>query len=298
MSTKLILAFLCLVVAVNAAQPKQWTNLKVHYSLNPLSKYYYQTQPRQVSALKANAWTNISNSDCTNGGKYNGFRYVESNENPGMALLFDVQGTVAGIQMILDRATIEANNNDFHFDKVPVYQPDTFNGKPVYVLTAYFVDPQTICTTGRSSSDLTTTGTGNILQVQNGPTPATLLLMPRNRTVAISQGWTKNQCFIGMGYHNFYRVENMQAQSCLETVPLFGLYDNNGDQIGFGFAATGKVVQNHFENPPRAAVELIVGADQVPPCLLDKADNPGLTTMHVFFTDLPQFYACILPSNP
>jgi len=292
MSPKLILVFLCFCVAVNARQQKQWTNLKVHFDVNLLSKYYYQTQPRQVTNTVANSWTNLSGDDCTNGGKYNGFRYVENAESLGMALLYDVQGTIAGIQMILDKPTIEANN-DYHFSAVPIYNPDTINGQDVYVLTAYFVDPSTICTTGRASSDLTSTGTGNILQVQNGTTPDNLLLMPRNRATAIAQGWSKNQCFIGMGYHNFYEVEHMADQNCLETVPLFGLYDNNGDQIGFGFAATGKVVQNHFENPPSTAVRLIVGPT-VPQCLLDKADNPGLTTMHVFFTDYPNLYACLL----
>ena len=73
----------------------------VHYSLNPFSKYYYQTQPRQLSAMKANSWTNLSGEDCTNGGKYNGFRYIENTETPGLALLYDVQGTIAGIQMIV-----------------------------------------------------------------------------------------------------------------------------------------------------------------------------------------------------
>jgi len=296
--SKLILAFLCLVVAVNAQQTK-WTNLKVHFDTNPFSKYYYQSQPRQVSAQKTNAWTNLSGNDCTNGGKYNGFRYVENSEDPGMVLLYDVQGTIAGIQMVLDKATLETNNN-YNFPAVPIYNPDTFNGQDVYVLTAYFVDPQTICSTGRASSDLTATGTGDILQVQNGPTPASLMLMPRDRPTAEAQGWSHNKCFVGMGYHNFFRVDRNDPLStvgpnnCTDTIPLFGLYDNKNNQIGFGFAATGKVVHNHFENPPSGAVKLIAGADKVPQCLLDKADNPGLTTMHVFFTDYPNLYGCIL----
>lgn len=245
--------------------------------------------------MNANDWTNISGNDCTNGGKYNGFRYIEKAETPGMALLFDVQGTIAGIQMILDKATIEANN-DYHFSAVPIYNPDTLNGQNVYVLTAYFVDPKTICTTGRANSDLTSTGTGTLLQVQNGTTPDSLLLMPRDRPTAIAQGWSTNKCFVGMGYHNFYKVGEMQDHKCLETIPLFGLYDDKCDQIGFGFAATGKVVQNHFENPSATAVKAIVG-DTTPKCLTDKADNPGLTTMHVYFTDRPNLYACVLPAN-
>jgi len=293
MSPKLVLVLLCMVAAgsVNADQQK-WTNLKVHFSTNPLSKYYYQTQPRTVSSLKASDWTNISGNDCTNGGKYNGFRYVENSES-GMALLFDSQGTIAGIQQILNKQEVQTNSA-FHYDKVPQYNPDTFNGQDVYVLTAYFVDPETICTSGRDASQLTSDGTGNLLQLQAGPTPVDLLEMPRARSEAIAQGWSKNKCFVGMGYHNFYKVEDMASTNCLEIVPYFGLYDNNGDQIGFGFASYGTAQSNHFEHPPSLAVKAIVGADQVPQCLLDGADKPGLSTMHVFFTDRPYLYACIL----
>jgi len=292
MSPRLILACLCLAVVAVSAE-KKWTNLKVHFSANPLSKYYYQTQPRLLSALKANKWTNLSGNDCTNGGKYNGFRYVENDEQ-GMALLFDVQGTIAGIQQILYKNQLSANNK-FSFDKVPAYNPDTLNGEEVYVITAYFVDPSTICTSGRSASDLNgASGTGTLTQIQTGPTPASLKVLPRQRAEAIAQSWTENKCFIGMGYHNFYNVESFAATNCSEIFPIFGLYDNNGDQIGFGFVAVGTSESKHFEHPPATAVKLIVGADKVPQCLLDTASSPGLSTMHVFFTNFPQTYACIL----
>jgi len=286
-----MLACICLAAVAVSAEQREWSNLKVHFSANLLSKYYYQSMPRQLSELKASKWTNLSGNDCANGGKYNGFRYVEKAEQ-GMALLFDAQGTIAGIQQILNKAQLTANNA-FKFDKVPAYNPDTLNGEDVFVITAYFVDPTTICTSGRSSSDLKASGTGTATQIQNGPTPADLKLLPRQRSEAIAQSWSVNKCFVGMGYHNFYKVESFAETNCLEIFPIFGLYDYNGDQIGFGFVAVGTSESNHFEHPPAAAVKLIVGTDMVPQCLLDTASNPGLSTMHVFFTNSPNTYACI-----
>jgi len=288
MAAKVFLALCLCVVAANATQ---WTNLKVHFDVNLFSKYYYQSMPRQTSEMKANSWVSLSGSDCTNNGKYNGFRFMDAGEQ-GMALLYDTQGTIAGIQQILNKAEIETNSR-FNYSGVPQYNPDTLNGVAVYVITAYFVDPDTICNGGRPSSDLTTTGTGTGIQIQSGPTPATLLEMPRNRADAISQGWTKNKCFVGMGNHNFYKVEDMAATNCLNIVPFFGLYDENDDQLGFGFAAYGTSTSNHFEHPPAAAVKLIVGSSQVPQCLLDAASNPGLSTMHVFFNNRPNLYTCL-----
>jgi len=281
-----------LYLAANVAAQQQWTNFKVHFDLNPFSGYYYKTMPRQVGAgTPASEYTNISGQDCTNGGKYNGFRFLDS--DGGLALLYDVQGTIAGIQQILKKSEVVPGNT-FNYDAVPEFQSDNVNGVDVYVATAYFVDPSTICTTGRTSDQLQTVGTGNVLQVQSGPTPASLRLMPRNRADAIAQGWTQDKCFVGMGYHNFFQVENMSSNNCDQIVPYFGLYDNNGDQIGFGFASTGKGNSNYFEHPTSGAVKLIVGADIVPQCLLDRADSPGLSTMHVFFTDNPNLYACVL----
>jgi len=72
----------------------------VHYSLNPFSDYYYQIQPRGLYEDSANDYTSVSDGDCTNGGKYNGFRHIKNGES-GMALLFDIQGTIAGIQQIV-----------------------------------------------------------------------------------------------------------------------------------------------------------------------------------------------------
>lgn len=59
--------------------------------------------------MDTNDWINISGDDCTNGGRYNGFRYMGVGET-GMALLFDIQGTIAGIQQIVRKIYFSAPN--------------------------------------------------------------------------------------------------------------------------------------------------------------------------------------------
>ena len=80
-----------------------------------------------------------------------------------------------------------------------MYVDDVIEGLKVYTLTAYFVDPSTICTVGRSNADLQKNGTGTGIYMQNGPTPANLITIPPKRNEAATQGWTNNNCFVGMG---------------------------------------------------------------------------------------------------
>lgn len=65
---------------------------------------------------------------------------------------------------------------------------------------------------------------------------------PKNRTNALKLPiWTNNNCFAGMGYHNFYSVHTWANDDCLSIKPIFLLYDRNGLLHGFGFDAVGTV---------------------------------------------------------
>ncbi|CAF5082430.1 unnamed protein product, partial [Rotaria sp. Silwood1] len=52
-----------------------------------------------------------------------------------------------------------------------MFTRDTIVGIDIYVLTAYFVDPRTICQSGRDASHLKHEGTGTGLWLQNGSNP-------------------------------------------------------------------------------------------------------------------------------
>uniref|UniRef100_A0A0K2T9S2 Putative LOC101862243 [Aplysia californica] n=1 Tax=Lepeophtheirus salmonis TaxID=72036 RepID=A0A0K2T9S2_LEPSM len=87
-----------------------------------------------------------------------------------------------------------------------MYQPSTINGKDVFLTTAYFVDPQIICSTGRTPSQYKTQGTGYTLIFQNGEdiSQKNLMEIPLiEENLKDSDFWNEHLCFINMGQHYF-----------------------------------------------------------------------------------------------
>ena len=58
------------------------------------------------------------------------------------------------------------------------YRSDTIFGEEAYLTTAYFVEPEVICSTGRTQSEFDVEGTGNCLLFQNGPSTHDLIKVP------------------------------------------------------------------------------------------------------------------------
>jgi len=289
--SKLILP--CILVLIANAAAIQWPDFRVTFGLNPaFSSWDFAILPRDVASAVADsngAWSAANAYDCTNGGKFNGIRANQGNDYT-MSLLFDINGIIAGIQMNLLKSQVP--NTSFQYGSVPMFQSDSLGGNDVYTLTVYFTDPSTICTTGRTEADLTNVGTITQLWLQNGPSPSNSIPVPNDRATAIAQGWSKNNCFVGMGRHNFYQSEQFQATNCQQIRPIFLLFDTSDTLIGFGFAAVGNFVSNRYEHPDAKAIKLIVG-DGVAQCLLDDSTSPGLSTMHVYFDSKPYLFACV-----
>ncbi|CAF4665315.1 unnamed protein product, partial [Didymodactylos carnosus] len=86
-----------------------------------------------------------------------GNRYMKNNDS-ALIVLYDVQGTIAGVQMTVPISLV--NSTFYSFNRQPMFNRDNINGIPVYLLTAYFVDPNTICTTGRTLARLDSEGVG------------------------------------------------------------------------------------------------------------------------------------------
>ena len=63
------------------------------------------------------------------------------------------------------------------------------------VLTAYFVDPSTICNSQRNDD----TYLGDSLAIQIGPTPSSLMEIPLDEEDIPQTKWVKGKCFVGMG---------------------------------------------------------------------------------------------------
>ena len=81
-----------------------------------------------------------------------------------------------------------------------MYNRDTINGIDVYVLTAYLVDPKTICQGGRDAQALKAQGTGTGVWLQNGTDPIRdSFAVPLSESDAVSTKWVKGACFPTMG---------------------------------------------------------------------------------------------------
>ena len=81
-----------------------------------------------------------------------------------------------------------------------MFNQDTIAGTDVYILTAYFVDPKTICQSDEkiNSRPKGTTGTG--LWLQNGTDPIQdSFQIPMTQTEADNTKWVQGACFPSMG---------------------------------------------------------------------------------------------------
>ena len=88
----------------------------------------------------------------------------------------------------------------YNFPAQKMFNRDTVAGIDAYILTAYFVDPSTICQSGRDASTLKTVGTGSGLWLQNGTDPIrNSAAVPMDESSAVGTRWVKGACFPTMG---------------------------------------------------------------------------------------------------
>jgi len=281
--------------AVIADHDPAWTDFRGSFLIGKNESFAPFPKTINDELVSSENWVQVS-TDCTNGGKFNGFQYVKNNDY-SVGLLYDTQGTIAGIQMLIPKSVVLTSTNTLNYDAIPMYQNATYNGQDYYVLTAYLVEPSTICGAGRSAEDLSEDGTGTGLWIQNGTSASALVPVPQNRPESENEdendGWTKNNCFPAMGYHNFYSIQQYVDSNCNEMVPIFGLYNKNSKQLhGFGFITVGNITNPRFEQPPAAAIRMILGAGRTPECVLEVQEREVVTSLHVYFTEEPWKIAC------
>jgi len=293
----LTLALLGALGAVGNCQ--SWNDLKA--SFLPLKNENFGHLPRSINEIQNNpnlTWVPVSSTenDCSNDGLFNGIQYVKENDY-SIGLLYDVNGIIAGIQMLIPHSVVHTSTNEVVYDAIPMYQNVTYNGEDYYVLTAYVVDPSTICTTGRTEASLTEEGTGTGLWIQNGASAEDTVQVPQDRPESEDEdendGWTKNNCFPAMGFHNFYSIKQYEETNCTEMVPVFGLYNKDSKKLhGFGFITVGTIINPRFEQPPPLAIRTILGVGRTPQCVLDVQAREGVTSLHVYFISQPSKIAC------
>ncbi|OXA63670.1 uncharacterized protein LOC110863034 [Folsomia candida] len=271
-----------------------WDDFRVKFgpSANRTETNSFVRMPTNVNNAIAAGMVNTS-PECINGGKYFGFRYKNRNSD-GIYLLFDKNGVIAGIQMSLAKDDIMKQNNPYRFDLLPMFQNETIRGKQYTFLTAYFVNPAIICTTGRDPTTYHAEGTGSGLYFQNGPTPhpSNVVDVPTYRPDAAAEGYTNCECLPGMGFHNFWQVEKWDDTNCREVQPIQLLYNWDGAMIGFVFQILAKSSNPQFEVPPSRLIKAIIGMDRTPKCIMETNEKYGTAALHIYFIDKPWDFKC------
>jgi len=246
---------------------EKWDGLKVTWGPNPLSSSYFVDQPRTVTDALAQGWVKIQSCDRT--AAWRGERYVKNNDF-AVILLFDVAGYIAGIQTSVTPTAGYPSANIR-----PPFVPDGDR----MTLTAYFVPPSVICSTGRSAADFAANGTGPYLSLQRTMVPEDATYIPATETGIANTRWTKGKCFLTMGMHYWYDIsENM---NCNDFFPVFLLY-NSGRLTAFGWALGDKFSSPTYEHPSDTVIPLFM---QTPPkCILSAGAAGTLSTQHIYLT--------------
>ncbi|CAL8069884.1 unnamed protein product [Orchesella dallaii] len=277
--------------AVVIADAPAWSDLRGSFLI--LKDESFAQFPRTIDDAEAGGYTAVSSTpnDCSNGGLFNGIQYTKTNDY-SVGLLYDIGGVIAGLQMLIPHNTVLNENSTLRYGDIPMYNNVTYNDVVYFILTTYFVNPSTICSRGRTETELEQDGTGSGVWIQNGTSAAASVQIPLSRPVATSKGWTENNCFPAMGYHNFYMLDQYSRTNCQLMQPIFGLYNADDELHGFGLITPGNIDNPRFEHPPDTAIKMILGSDKTPQCVIDLEQRIGITSLHVYFIPRPYLWTC------
>lgn len=271
-----------------------WNDLKTTFM------QFNKIQRTMNKAYRKMNWrTLLSNGSMTNGGgecenKFGDFEFngipLTNPEDKALVALYDRNGIIAGVQAYLPVDEVKTQGNVLQYSRVPMINKVELGGRQFYVVTAYFMQPDSICTHGRSKSEMRREGTATGLWFQNGPKPTELVRAPTVRREAIQQGWTDNPCLSKMGFHNFFQFSHPESMDCTDLRPVFLLFTPEQQLLGFGFSFIGNGVSKQFEHVNKQVSRLTIG--NVPQCVDQLIDNVGISTLHVYLLNKPQDIKC------
>ncbi|CAF4869034.1 unnamed protein product, partial [Rotaria socialis] len=258
-----------------AGSGPEWNTLGTTWGPNPLNRQYFAKQPLTIDEARNSGFEQIS-TGCE--GKFLGQRFIQG-KDIGLILIYDSKGFIAGTQMAVPVSLITTDY--YKYTEQKMFNRDTVAGIDAYILTAYFVDPKTICASGDSSNQRVKGSVGTGLWLQDGADPIRdSVAIPMSQKDATTTKWVQGACFPSMGVHFWY--DNRLDSDCTRYFPAFLLY-NKEKLTGFGWAIFGKYeFTKRTEFPPLAAISSFL--KPVPTCMPDKyAEVGGFTTMHMYF---------------
>jgi len=276
MASLLILLAIFHYVAVFSsclASGQAWNGLRVTWSANPFSSWGYDSMPRnEHGSMKQ---FTLKDDQCAPGSKFLGKRYWYK-EDPAVMLLYDKNGYIAGIQTAIPKGSLTPSS--FQANHPMIDDGD------YWTITAYFIEPSKICSTGRTEAEFNDQGTGTGLWLQNGTNPINdVVRIPLTESEIRQTKWKFGHCFYTMGNHYWFDVT--RDMDCGQLYPSCLMY-NGGKLTAFCFAVTKYLSSNRYEHPtPKDAEKFL---DPVPTCLYNSPEYSKLSTIHVYMIDSPR----------
>jgi hypothetical protein len=248
-----------------------WNSLSVTWNLIPFQGF--KTMPRLTN--DKHEFTFKDNQCTASDAKFRGQRYW-SKLDPAVILLFDKNGIIAGMQ-----SSVLKNQ----FTPSPG-MPGFVDDGDYWTQTAYFIDPNTICSPGRTKEEFDRDGTGTGLWLQSGPDPVKdVLSIPLDEQDVKLTLWGHGKCFITMGQHYWYNIS--EGMSCNTVFPNCLLY-NKGKLTGFCFIKNAKLESPRYDYPYPTNEVVKKFLDPVPKCFFTDPSYKTLSTVHVYFHSNPQ----------
>jgi len=242
----------------------------LHATWNAIPFKGFDALPRQLTERHNFV---LKDNQC-DGGKFRGQRYW-SNNDPALILIFDKNGIIAGMQTSIPKTKYRPTINAFQDDG------------DYWTQTAYFVDPSTICSAGRTAADLEKQGTGTGLWFQTGPDPTkNLMAIPLDEAEAKKSLWGFGRCFPTMGQHYWYNVT--VDMNCDNFFPNCLLY-NKGKLNAFCFAENADLVSPRYDYPHPTNDKVKLFMNPVPKCFFSDKTFEKQSTLHVYFHSNPRF---------
>lgn len=262
-----VAALVLFVAAVNA--DPLWDGLRVTWMANALNPWAFDSIAREAKSLSRSYKLRDNQCNAPNA-KFLGKRYWY-NEDPALTILYDVNGIVAGIQTSVPKSDYTPSND--------VIDRNFADDGDYWTLTAYFVDPRLICTSGRTKEQLEKEGTGTGLWLQTGSDPLEdLMSIPLTEEAAKQTAWKLGKCFYTMGVHYWYNVT--KDMECGKFFPNCIMY-NKGKLTAFCFSINANLPSKRYEHPTAEQAKMFI--NPVPDCFAtDPSYNPS-STIHVYF---------------
>jgi len=265
------LVILAVLVAAAYGFDKNWNGLYATWHAVPFKGFY--TLPRQTTENKK--WTLLDNQCNVENSPFRGQRYW-LDKDPAVILLFDKNGVIAGMQTAVLKT---------QYTPSPGMKGFVSDGD-YWTQTAYFVDPSTICTTGRTSEQLKNDGTGNGLWIQYGPNiNKDIFNIPMEESEVKKTVWGSGKCFYSMGQHYWYNVT--AGMSCNDFFSNCLLY-NGGKLNAFCFAKNADLESSWYDWPHPDPNTTKGFMDPVPNCFFSDPTFKKMSTLHVYFHSFPR----------